>query len=69
MPMSSKNAGRDRAVLLALLALALFATPTISWWLTAAPPWYLPYLLWLAVIVLAAWQARSPNRRKPPTER
>jgi hypothetical protein len=43
---------------LALLVLLLFAAPSASWWLATSPPWYLPYLLWLAVIVLAAWQAR-----------
>lgn len=62
MPFSAKNLGRDRAVLLALFTLALFADPAVSWWLNATPPWYLPYLLWLAVIALAAWQARAPRR-------
>lgn len=51
-----------RAVLLALLMLALFASPSVSWWLDADPPWYLPYALWLAVIVLAAWQAWAAGR-------
>lgn len=63
MPLSNKNPGRDRAVLLGLLALALFATPDTSWWLGSSPPWYLPYLLWLAVIALAAWQSRSSRRQ------
>lgn len=69
MTTSSKLPGRDRAVLLGLLVLALFANPTISWWLDTAPPWYLPYLLWLAVIVLAAWQNRARGQRQPHHER
>lgn len=65
MPHANKNPGRDRAVLLGLLTLALFAAPDISWWLGMSPPWYLPYLLWLAVIVLAAWQSRINARQEP----
>lgn len=64
MPFSNKKTGRDRAVLLGLLMLALFAAPEISWWLGMSPPWYLPYLLWLGVIVLAAWQSRSNARQE-----
>ena len=66
MPAPTEKPGRDRAILLALLMLALFASPAVSWWLSAGPPWYLPYLLWLAVIVLAAWQSRRP---RPPRDR
>jgi hypothetical protein len=68
MPHTTKNPGRDRAVLLGLLALAVFATPETSWWLGASPPWYLPYLLWLAVIVLAAWQSRAERRQGQPDD-
>lgn len=69
MPLTTQHAGRDRAVLLALLGLALFANPALSWWLDSSPPWYLPYLLWLAVIALAAWQARASRRGKQHDER
>lgn len=65
MPTPTQKPGRDRAVLLALLMLALFASPAVSWWLDANPPWYLPYLLWVTVIALAAWQARTP---RPPKD-
>jgi hypothetical protein len=56
------QAGRDRAVWLGLLVLVLFGAPSVSWWLGSSPPWYLPYLLWLAVILLAARYARPGKR-------
>lgn len=62
MTPSRNNHGRDLAVLLGLLLLALFAAPQLSWWLGGHPPWYLPYLLWAAVIVLAALIARRLAR-------
>jgi len=69
MPAPTDKPERDRAVLLALLMLALFASPAASWWLDAQPPWYLPYLLWLAVIILAAWQTRTPRSPRSPKDR
>ena len=45
----------DRVVLLFVFAL-LFFTPTfILWWTMIGSPWYLPYLIWLGLIILAAW--------------
>jgi len=39
-----------------LLALLLLAeSPIMTWWATGDNPWYLPYLIWLGIIVLAAW--------------
>ncbi len=53
---------RDLAVLLALLIVLLFASPLADWWAVAGAPWYLPYLLWGAVIALAGLAAA---RRRP----
>ena len=64
MPNTHRKTGRDRAVLLGLLTLALFIAPDSSWWLGLSPPWYLPYLLWLAIIALAAWQSRSVRQQE-----
>ncbi|MBK1726296.1 hypothetical protein [Halorhodospira neutriphila] len=50
-------------VALFLLALFLLATPFARWWLSAAPPWYVPYLGWAAVIALAAWLLERWGRR------
>ncbi len=52
---------RDRTLAAAFLLLLFFATPFVHLWASAALPWYLPYLLWGAVIALAAW----PGRRQP----
>ncbi|HEY8554588.1 MAG TPA: hypothetical protein VIL43_08630 [Burkholderiales bacterium] len=50
--------GLDSSVLLFLLGLFLFFSPFTFWWAELAPVWYLPYLLWLGLIVLIAVAAR-----------
>ncbi len=45
----------DSVILLALLALLLFASPLMAWWARSTYPWYLPYVLWLLIIVIGAW--------------
>lgn len=45
---------RDRVILLTLFALFLFVSPFQSWWAADDSPWYLPYLIWLLLIVLTA---------------
>jgi len=63
MTSQGNHPGRDLAVILGLLALWLFGFPVSVWWLWGAPLWYLPYLLWLGVILLAGlaqwWRSRS----------
>jgi O-antigen/teichoic acid export membrane protein len=52
-----RESGRqlDRVILLFLFALFLLVSPLVGWWAGDDSPWYLPYLLWLLLIVLAAW--------------
>ncbi|MBT3048270.1 MAG: hypothetical protein AB2728_12735 [Candidatus Thiodiazotropha sp.] len=45
----------DRTVALGLLILLLFSAPIMILWTSPGSPWYLPYLLWAAVICLIAW--------------
>jgi len=52
----------DNIVLLALFALLLFASPLVFWWSSAGGRWYLPYLFWLALIVLSALVFRGGRR-------
>jgi hypothetical protein len=49
-----ENDLRDASVLIGLLAVLLFASPLMSWWIRGDGPWYLLYLLWLIVIGLGA---------------
>jgi hypothetical protein len=46
---------RDHTLLLGLFILLLFSSPLLAWWATPANVWYLPYLLWLGIILLIAW--------------
>ena len=45
----------ESALLLLLFALFLFASPLTVWWSTNQHVWFLPYLLWLLVILIGAW--------------
>ena len=48
----------DRVILLFAFALFLLVSPLLVWWASDDSPWYLPYLLWLVIIVLTAWWQR-----------
>ncbi len=46
-----------------MVMLLLFASPITDWWAGSHMPWYLPYVLWLLIILLTAlahW--RDPDR-------
>ncbi len=49
------------SILLLVLALGLFASPFTASWAGFRPPWYIPYLLWLLLIGIAAFLARSSS--------
>lgn len=49
---------RDGALVLLLFALFVFVSPFTFWWAGTGAPWYLPYLLWLGLIVLIVPLAR-----------
>ena len=46
---------KERALLLVLLALLLFASPLTIAWARDDTPWLLPYLLWLLLIGIGGW--------------
>jgi hypothetical protein len=48
----------ENTLLLGLFILLLFSSPILAWWATPGNVWYLPYLLWLVVILLIAWVHR-----------
>ncbi|MET0027877.1 MAG: hypothetical protein ABW101_09590 [Candidatus Thiodiazotropha sp.] len=45
----------DRTLALSLLVLLMFSTPIMMWWTSPGRFWFLPYLLWLVVIIAIAW--------------
>ncbi|MCB1868319.1 MAG: UTP--glucose-1-phosphate uridylyltransferase [Gammaproteobacteria bacterium] len=45
----------EQTILLLLFMLFLFASPFTSWWATGQYAWFLPYIFWLMVILIAAW--------------
>ena len=45
----------ESALLLMLFALFLFASPFTIWWASGHNDWFLPYLLWLLIILIGAW--------------
>ncbi|MET0064785.1 MAG: UTP--glucose-1-phosphate uridylyltransferase [Candidatus Thiodiazotropha sp.] len=53
----------DRTLALSLLVILTFSTPVMMWWTAPGRLWFLPYLLWLIVIVAIAWV----NRRHDDT--
>jgi len=44
----------EHTLLLALFAIFLFGSPLTLWWASDYNPWFLPYLLWLLVILIGA---------------
>ena len=46
---------RESTLLLGLFILFLFASPLTLWWAADDHPWFLPYLLWLLIILIGAW--------------
>jgi hypothetical protein len=54
MTTSREGAARlDWVVLLVLLAIFILVSPLRLWWGADDNPWYLPYLLWAGILVLA----------------
>lgn len=52
----------DRVILLFLFALFLLLSPLLNWWAADDSPWYVPYLIWLVIIVLAFFLERRMRR-------
>ncbi|MES9843065.1 MAG: hypothetical protein ABW162_08595 [Candidatus Sedimenticola sp. PURPLELP] len=53
---------REHTILLILLALFLFASPFTMLWASNHSPWFLPYLLWLFIILIGAWLSHHHSR-------
>jgi hypothetical protein len=57
---------RDLSLLSFGVALLVFASPLRLIWAAEGRPWYLPFVLWLLVGLLAFWVARADARREGP---
>jgi hypothetical protein len=53
----------DYTLALGLLILLLLSIPIMTWWTAPGSPWYIPYLIWAAIICLIAW---SNHRNHEP---
>jgi hypothetical protein len=53
----------DRTLALGLLILLLLSAPITIWWTSPGSPWYIPYLIWFAIIMVIAW---IQHRRHEP---
>ena len=52
----------DRLLIILILGAYLLSPAIIDWWSESGRAWYRPYLLWLGLIMLSYWIARSGNR-------
>lgn len=56
------NESTDKSLVTALILLLIFATPFTSLWSRSELPWYIPYLLWLGVILLLLFNQRKKKK-------
>lgn len=45
-----------------IIAAFVFASPFHQWWMVPETPWYVPYLIWLAIIVMTGIVHRRRGR-------
>ena len=65
MPTTTDQEHRyDRVLIVFLLALFALLSPLVNWWAADESPWYAPYVIWSAVIVLAAAAAARWDRHE-----
>ena len=46
---------KESTLLLGIFIIFLFASPLTTWWAADDHPWFLPYLLWLLIILIGVW--------------
>lgn len=49
----------DRLILLFVAGAFLLSPIVIDWWSASGTAWYRPFVIWVLLIVLAFWIARS----------
>lgn len=59
MPLNSPDLRpTEITVVVLLISLLLLLPPLLNLWITPATPWYVPYIVWLGIILLAYWLQR-----------
>jgi hypothetical protein len=46
------------SIVVLLIASLVLLPPLFTLWISVDLPWYLPYLVWLGIILLSAWLQR-----------
>ncbi|WP_457673115.1 hypothetical protein [Thiolapillus sp.] len=54
----------DKSLVTAFILVIFFATPFAGLWARGSHAWYLPYLLWLIIIILLGIAHQYGTRRK-----
>ena len=49
-------------VVVLLIALLVLLPPLLRLWISVDAPWFMPYLVWAAIIALAYWLQRLLSR-------
>ncbi len=61
-PGADSEKSLNRVLVVFLVAVFVFASPFYLFWMAPQTPWYVPYLIWLAVIVMTGvvqhWRSR-----------
>lgn len=52
----------DRLLIIFILGTYLLSPAIIDWWSAGGRAWYRPYLIWLLLIGLSYWIARTRSR-------
>ena len=56
--LSSDVRPTEITVVVVLISLLVLLPPLFTLWIDVDLPWYLPYLVWLGIILLSAWLQR-----------
>ncbi len=56
--LSSDTRPTEITIVLLLFSLLVLLPPLFSLWISIDSPWYLPYLVWLGIILLSYWLQR-----------
>ncbi len=56
--LSSDTRPTEITIVVLLISLLILLPPLFTLWISIDSPWYLPYLVWLGIILLSYWLQR-----------